>query len=683
MNNSLQKEIKGVKNIRNSVRHIIQMQEKMEKSQDVLSTVVKNYTDKIEALEIENRDLKNQNNYLIRCNIDIKDSQEYIELELEKNELLQKQDKINNILNKFKFKDLSEIESNLDDYFSLLNDYEYKSDIELREDLNKYIETENEMVAFFSDNELKNQDDLYNFVKKYRNHKCNESERLLSFEKPKEAVNKEDIIINNYLKNNIFNHFKINNLEELFNLLNKKPEVKDIDVEASPKYKEIENKFNRLKIKLEEKQENIEKNKEDAKKEIIEDKKEELEKYISEINTLKKENENIKTLKKLIENNNKELNKLKEENDKLKKVKKEKLQQSRSNEKNEDTENIINELPFENCPIICMNNVSDYKISWKRHISTEIYKIIKDNKFLWEKINKDENIDKKTLNEAIDYIILKRGMKNADSNRNYIRKMINRSLYMYNEYDTKLKYIYFSLNDVIKLNEGKWQKWKKYLENKILELQQSRSFEENKKDNKIDIKSIVSGYLKEDIVYDIVNKIKNANSNLKNNIENKKLKNTINIKTNMDNVDENIKEIFKKVREMRNNHIIKNDLHINVLRDKDYQNLTFKNCIGIFNKELDNNQTFNKMLDIAIKTDITPDSDENYELLSYKEYKNKLINIKININPEIKLDKEENILFEKYLEFVLKSYMYSKYNKEMVPKECIIIKNELIKKFTN
>lgn len=128
---------------------------------------------------------------------------------------------------------------------------------------------------------------------------------------------------------------------------------------------------------------------------------------------------------------------------------------------------IYEDFSFDGCPLISINNKDDMEIDWKQHVSTEIYRIIKDNKDLYEKIKKDKNIDKKTLKSAIDYILEKRDMKDIGSNRKHIRYSILRSYTLFKLYSNDLKYINFSLNKIIRLNKQEWEMFLKHIDYKI------------------------------------------------------------------------------------------------------------------------------------------------------------------------------------------------------------------------
>lgn len=155
-----------------------------------------------------------------------------------------------------------------------------------------------------------------------------------------------------------------------------------------------------------------------------------------------------------------------------------------------------------------------------------------------------------------------------------------------------------------------------------------------------------------------------------------KLNNDSNKKTKMSISKINFQDIFEEIKENRNNIIIKNNLHILVLKDLQFQNDMFETCMGLFNKYSENSKEFDELLDVAIKFDIIPYNDKNDKLLSYAEYKKHLL----NLNIKDKLDENEKLHIEKYLEFVFKSYNYVRYNKTQISKEDEKIKNILLKK---
>jgi hypothetical protein len=146
-----------------------------------------------------------------------------------------------------------------------------------------------------------------------------------------------------------------------------------------------------------------------------------------------------------IDNNNNKKSKpniitMEEVNKKLENDKQNEIISEINENKESNINNIIDEdIPFPKCPIITINNEEDFKTEWKYHVSSEIFRIVEDNKILNDKISKDEKVDKKTLNEAIDYIIVKRKMKNIPSNRNHITNSIKRSCKLFNKHGEVLK----------------------------------------------------------------------------------------------------------------------------------------------------------------------------------------------------------------------------------------------------
>jgi hypothetical protein len=153
---------------------------------------------------------------------------------------------------------------------------------------------------------------------------------------------------------------------------------------------------------------------------------------------------------------------------------------SRLNKSNED-------LPFKGCPVIIINNLDDFKIEWKEHVSGEIFRIIEDNKILKDKINKDETIDKETLNEVIEYIIIKKHYKNSRQNKSFIKKSILRSCELYKLYNNKLKYINFNFNNMVKISKDNWKLFLNYINIKIKDVVDSPSILISENNNKSEI----------------------------------------------------------------------------------------------------------------------------------------------------------------------------------------------------
>lgn len=136
---------------------------------------------------------------------------------------------------------------------------------------------------------------------------------------------------------------------------------------------------------------------------------------------------------------------------------------------NYDIKNKNIELPFPKCPVVSINNKDDLNIDWKKHVSTEILNIVENNYILYEKINKDEELDKKSLEEVVTYIIKKRDIKFNKSNKKYIRDSIIRSSKLYKDYKSDLKYINFSFYEMTRLNNNEWLLFLEYIRKKINE----------------------------------------------------------------------------------------------------------------------------------------------------------------------------------------------------------------------
>lgn len=122
--------------------------------------------------------------------------------------------------------------------------------------------------------------------------------------------------------------------------------------------------------------------------------------------------------------------------------------------------------------------------------------------------------------------------------------------------------------------------------------------------NKLDFNILRKIYIKDSYVhngYKYLKLIKYENWEL-NNYSNKKPKMSIS--------KINFQDIFDEIKENRNNIIIKNNLHILVLKDLQFQNDMFKKCIGLFNKYSENSKEFDEVLDVAIKFDIIPYNDK-------------------------------------------------------------------------
>jgi hypothetical protein len=135
---------------------------------------------------------------------------------------------------------------------------------------------------------------------------------------------------------------------------------------------------------------------------------------------------------------------------------------------------IDSELPFPKCPIVTINTKDDMEtVDWKKHVSTEIFRIIEDNSNLHNMIDKDNTIDKNTLDDAVVFIIKKRKIEDIKQNRKYIRDSIKRSTILYNKYKEELKNISFSFRSIVKLSEKNWDKFLIYFDTIIKKVRQS------------------------------------------------------------------------------------------------------------------------------------------------------------------------------------------------------------------
>lgn len=136
----------------------------------------------------------------------------------------------------------------------------------------------------------------------------------------------------------------------------------------------------------------------------------------------------------------------------------------------------------------------------------------------------------------------------------------------------------------------------------------------------------------------------------------------------------NFSNIFDDVGQYRNKIIIENNLNITVLKDEEFIiNYIFKPCLSYFNNKTEVSKIYNNILDISIKTDITPFDDNTDKILLLEEYIHKIK----NTNFDIKKYKENILYVKKYLEFVFKSYNLAYYNKPVITD----LYSEIIKNF--
>ncbi len=122
------------------------------------------------------------------------------------------------------------------------------------------------------------------------------------------------------------------------------------------------------------------------------------------------------------------------------------------------------------CPISICNKNDD---RWKKHIVNKTNKSLIYNNELYD-IFTNDNID---INNAADFILYIKKLKNTDSNRNNVKSKIKRCIHIYNIHKNDLKYIYFSINKMSRLNNSNYNKWLDYLNDKI------NSFKNTETDN--------------------------------------------------------------------------------------------------------------------------------------------------------------------------------------------------------
>lgn len=226
--------------------------------------------------------------------------------------------------------------------------------------------------------------------------------------------------------------------------------------------------------------------------------------------------------------------------------------------------------------------------------------------------------------------------------------------FIYNPNDKLIKYTNFSLNKFLTNIYNKYKSFILYIldryninVNFLYNLLKLIYDEFNKTDKKVSVLS-------------------NSNVNISKKKKKKKKKKNIN------NID--FSNIFEDVKEYRNKIIIEHNLDIMALKDEDFIiNYIFKPCLSYFNDKTEINKIYNNMLDISIKTDITPVDDNTDKILSLEEYIHKIK----NTNFDIKKYKENILYVEKYLEFIFKSYNLAYNNKPIITN----IQLEIIKDF--
>jgi len=118
------------------------------------------------------------------------------------------------------------------------------------------------------------------------------------------------------------------------------------------------------------------------------------------------------------------------------------------------------------------------------------------------------------------------------------------------------------------------------------------------------------------------------------------------------NLEDGFLNVFKIVKQERNNAIIKNKLNIKVLKEKYFMDQMFDICIGNICKYSKNNNLIKDLTHCAMSYEIFPsdNNDVDYKNLSIEEYIYKLDNLNVEIfNNDI-------LYVRKYLEFIFKSY---------------------------
>lgn len=93
----------------------------------------------------------------------------------------------------------------------------------------------------------------------------------------------------------------------------------------------------------------------------------------------------------------------------------------------------VDDKKYDDFPIT-INDIEDYKIDWKEHVCNDLFRNIEYNKILYDKVDLN-NLNKKALNENIEYILDKKDMKNIKSNKSFIKTLLKRSAYLYDTYD--------------------------------------------------------------------------------------------------------------------------------------------------------------------------------------------------------------------------------------------------------
>lgn len=110
-----------------------------------------------------------------------------------------------------------------------------------------------------------------------------------------------------------------------------------------------------------------------------------------------------------------------------------------------------------------INNKMFDEINYLNLKIKEMENKINKKEFKYEK-NKNNNLKFNILDETINDILKGNNIKNTKNNRYNYKKLLKRSLYLYNIYNEKINNIYFSLNYMYRIPENKWEQWLEYLD---------------------------------------------------------------------------------------------------------------------------------------------------------------------------------------------------------------------------
>lgn len=123
----------------------------------------------------------------------------------------------------------------------------------------------------------------------------------------------------------------------------------------------------------------------------------------------------------------------------------------------------VNNNIHDKCPVYIYINPNT---KLKRHIANETNLKIIYNKELKE-IMEFDNIN---IDEAVDYIIKNRNIKDTSSSRQNYKNKIERCRYLDQNYGNKLNVVFFSISKVSRLSKKEWELWLIYFNKKIKDL---------------------------------------------------------------------------------------------------------------------------------------------------------------------------------------------------------------------